>query len=218
MPSLSKRWAFAGAPLAAVLATSVALAAVQQTYSQRFTVKHPGKSSGMTFSATARDSAGGTPTAAKTVTLMFPTGTKIDTGVVPRCVKPTACPAKTKIGSGQATAVFSTLANKLAVTAYNRAGGMVLSITNPLGAPVILKPTIVGRKLTLTIPSLSFNGTPIIVSALSLNISKLGTTKKPYVKTPTSCPKSGAWKFSARFVYVDGTTTTLSSASSCLAH
>jgi hypothetical protein len=210
--------AAAGATLLAALTATVALAATQQTYSQKFTTKHPGKSSGMTFSAAASDPTGAPPVQAKRVVLTFPAGTRVNTGAVSRCVNASKCPAKSQIGSGQAVVLLGTAPQKLSVAAYNRAGGMVLAISNPLGAPVILKPTLSGSTLTLQIPSLRYGAVAILLTRLSLNIKQQGVGPKAYVRTPAACPKAGAWTFGAKFSYIDGTVTSLSSRSPCTAH
>lgn len=211
MSSRLTRSMLAGVILAVVLTTSVAFAASQQTYSQKFTVKHPGQSAGMSFSAAGS-------TQAKTVTLTFPPGTKINTGALPKCFNTSACPAKSKIGSGQATVMLAMSPIRLPVTAYNRAHGMALAIKSSLGAPVVLAPTLSQGKLTITIPSLQVGDAPLVLTDLKLTISKIGTGSKAYVKTPPSCPKQGAWTFTGMFGYADGTATTLTSQSACVRH
>lgn len=216
MSALGSRWAIGAGALAALLVSSVALAATQQTYSQKFTIKASGKSTGMTFAASATDPTGASPVQAKRVTLTFPAGTKIDPGALPKCTTVKACPAKSKIGTGKATVLLGTAPNKLPVTAYNRAGGMVLSVASPLGTPVILQPVLKGTTLTIEVPLLKYSGVSLVLTQLSLDVKKLGTAKRPYVRTPKVCPSTGSWTFGASFVYVDGTSTKLSSVSPCL--
>ncbi len=195
--------------LVSLIGTSVALAAGGQTYSQKFTTSHPRTASGMTFSAA---NTAEVPVQAKTVTLTFPAGTKIDTGALAKCSNPPACPTASKIGSGKANVGLA-----VDVTAYNRAGGMALIVSNPVGPAVILTPKLKGTKLTLQIPSLTFNGQTLVLSKLTLNIRKAGTAKRPYIRTPATCP-AGGWQFTAAFVYVDRTKTTLTSTSACKKH
>lgn len=195
--------------LTAVLSASVALAATTQTYSQKFTTKHPGQSTGLTFAASSTGTGGAAPVQAKTVTLTFPAGTKIDTGAVK---------SGAEVGSGKATVlVGGVTAMSLDVTASNRKGGMTLSVVNPLGHPIVLKPGLSGGKLTLLIPKFNVAGQTIILSKLSLSISKAGSAKRPYARTPKKCP-AGGWKFTGSFVYVDGTKQTLTSKSACVKH
>lgn len=72
-----------------------------------------------------------------------------------------------------------------------------------------------GTTLTITVPSLRVSGQNLILSKLSLNVKSAGTAKKPFLRTPPSCPKSGSWMFSAAFSYTDGSSKSLSSASTC---
>ncbi|HLY48721.1 MAG TPA: hypothetical protein VKR21_05940, partial [Solirubrobacteraceae bacterium] len=107
----------------------------------------------------------------------------------------------------------------LPVTAYNRAGGMVLTVVNPTSTtPIIIEPVLSGNVLTIDIPSLTVLGQPATVAGLTLKIAKHGSAKKAYVTTPKTCPAGKAWPFKARFDYQDGTTTTLTSKSACVKH
>jgi hypothetical protein len=214
--SRRRRYMLLGATLAALTA-SVALAATQQTYSQKFSVKKPGQSTGMTFKSSTHDPSapGGVATAVRTVTLTLPAGAKINNGAVAKCVNPPSCPAKSKVGSGSATSNVAGNAVPTSVVAYNRAGGLVLVIANPLGAPIVLQPSLAGGKLTLTLPDLSFGVVKIVVTDLSLTINKIGSGKKAFTTTPRTCPKSHAWLFQGAFSYADGTRKSLTAKSAC---
>ena len=212
------RVAISAAGLATLLSATVALAATQQTYTQTFTVKHPGKATGMRFTASATDPTGAAPTPTAKVVLTFPSGTKINPRALASCKNTAACSAASRVGSGTATVTLWPATEKLPVVAYNRSGGMVLIISNPLGSPVVLTPTLAGPTLSITIPSLKVGTTPIIVSALSLNINKIGSGRTAYARTPAKCPKSGAWTFAASFTYTTGTVTKLTSESACQRH
>jgi hypothetical protein len=213
-----RRCLLVAATAGSVITASVAVAATQQKYSQKFTTKHPGVSTGLTFSATSSDPTGAIPASAKTVVLTFPAGTRINTGALPKC-KTKVCPAKSKIGVGQATVLLGTVPQKLAVAAYNRAGGMVLVVNNPVGTPVVMKPVLAGSKLTIQVPQLKISGISLTLVHLALTVKPIGVGAKAYVKTPASCPKGGSWTFAARFTYVGGSPPiALTSASPCSAH
>jgi hypothetical protein len=195
-----------GVILAAALMCAVALAGTIQTYSQKFTVKHPGQATGMTLRTSARATGGATPKQPKTVTLTFPSGMKLD---------PFSIGATAKIGSGTATFIGTPART---VTVYNRRPtGMTLVISNPVGMSVTMNGQYahMGGQLVLTIPK--FRIPPAVLSGLSLSI-KAGSTKQPFMRTPTKCP-AGGWKFSAAFVYPAGTPReVLSSTSACVKH
>lgn len=221
--SLRRRpYVLAGATLAtAALTTSLAIAATTQEYSQKFTVKTPGQSTGMAFKARAYDVVKGTPDRAKKVTLTFPSGTKINSGALAKCTNASACSPKSKVGSGKATAIVGTAHLPLAAIAYNRSGGMVLVIGNPLdpAKPFVLQPRFVGSnpiKLILDLPAIKAGQFTAVISELSVVVNKIGTGKKAYVKTPSSCPKGGAWKFTGKFEFVNEGSQTLTSKSPCV--
>jgi hypothetical protein len=213
MSSTRRRWVAAGASVAALLPASIAVAAIQQTYKQTFTTKHPGQKAGMSFTASQPQTGA---VSADTVTITFPKGTTINPKAVPQCRKATACPANSKVGSGTAIVV----GQKNHVDAYNRTGGLVIVVTPAL--PIVpkqyLTPNLKGTTLSLKIKQVEYPpGNPLTLSALTLNINAKGTAKKPYMRTPTKCP-TGGWQFKAAFGYVDGTSLTKTSASPCVKH
>jgi hypothetical protein len=147
-----------------------------------------------------------TPIEAKKVTLTFPSGTKINGGALAKCTNPPACPAKSRLGTGAATVILAS-GVKLALTdigIYNRSGGMVIVINTgvPGLPPVVLKPGLSGLKLTLSLPHLAFpvpggGSISAVLASLSIASNKIGTGKKAYLTTPSSCAKGGGWTFSA---------------------
>lgn len=212
MFSKSKIWVLPIGGAVAIAATSVAVAASNgQSYSQKFTVKRLGKPSGMTFQAAGQ-------VQASSVTLTFPRGTKINTSILTKCTSATSCPASSRIGSGTATVSVAGATLPLPVAAYNRAGGMVLVVTNPLGAPVVLQPSLSGRKLQVTLPALSVGGVPITVTGLELTVTKIRSGHKAYITTPSRCPRSGAWTFTGYFTYPNSPATTIKSRTACKKH
>jgi hypothetical protein len=193
--------------LAAALACAVAVAATTQSYSQKYTTTHPRQATGMTVRWSARATNGGTPAQPKTVTLTFPKGMGLD---------PFAVDATAKIGSG--TAVFSGTPAR-PITVYNRRPtGMTLVISNPVGMSVTLQAQYAGMGSQLVIPIPKFKIPPAVLTGMSLTI-KGGSTQRPFMRTPRTCPSSKAWKFSAAFVYPAGTPTQmLNSTTACVKH
>ena len=186
----------------------VAVAAGSQSYSQKFTVKHPGKPTGVTISAAG-------PVQPKTITLTFPAGTKINQRATPRCTPTLSCPGAALLGWGTATLrVNGTgVTQSMPITVYNRKGGLLLLVWAPGTGQIPLEPTLSGRTLTLSVPTL-----PVTLKALKLTINKVGKGPGAYMRTPATCPKAGVWKFTARFDYPNGTSTTRTSRSACVKH
>ena len=201
-----------GTVVIAALTASVAIAATIQTYHQKFSVKSPGKSTGMAFSASAKDSSGGAPTPAKKVTLTFPSGTRINSGALPKCTNAPHCPPSSLLGTGKATVLLGTSSLPLSANVYNRAGGLAIVILNPV---VVLKPRLVGLKLILDIPVLKVGTTRAILTKLSVTVRTVGRGARAYTTTPRTCPAAKAWTFKALFNYEDGTSKSLTSKSPC---
>jgi hypothetical protein len=223
---------------------AIALAATQQTYTQKYIDKN-GKglnkvnsSVGTDFRVTAIDKAntGGNeqPTPAREVNIKFPAGTKIDTTTVPVCKNldesaNDPCPKNTKVGSGNAEARLKfngTSPIPAKVTAYNRTKGLWLYIVPQVQgqAPIVLKPAFKGLVLVTKIPPLCVPpGQPpscdpalgeAVLTKFNLKTKPFKKGKKTYIKAPAACPKAG-WKFEGTFKYSDGTKKTLPSIQKC---
>jgi len=226
--------AMAGMAIVAVAAASSAMAATQQTYSQKFTVTKAGSATGSLFSASARDpqAVNQQPSPARQVTLTFPSGTKVNTKAVPACsasdtqlaqLGPAACPAKTKVGSGSGKVITPLVTLPLVdakVTAFNRKGGMILLVQPTVSNPVILRPTLAGGKLKISVPQVCLVGTgpdcgEAVLADFTLSLKKI-TSKKTgtYLTTPRKCP-AGGWVFKSAFTFKDGTTQALESKQAC---
>ena len=199
-----------GAAITLAAASAAVAASGGQSYAQKFTAKRPGQPTGVTFRAAG-------PVQANSVTLTFPKGTKINTAALTRCANTANCPPASKIGSGTATVSFAGATPSLPVTAYNRAGGMVLVVAIA-PTPVVLEPTLSGRKLQVSLPALSLGGVPISVTGLQLTVSKIASGHKAYIKTPSRCPSSGRWLFTGSFTYPSAPPRTIKSLSACKKH
>ena len=132
----------------------------------------------------------------------FPPGTRFDTAAVKRCNATDqeienneqgvagACPAASKVGTGKGTAYLGDGAEPIVfdLGLYNRKGGMILDIMLAGKTAFFAAPSIVGRKMTIPLsqtPSLNAR-----ITAFELTVSKKGTARKPYLRTPATCPKS----------------------------
>jgi hypothetical protein len=229
--------AITGAVMLAVAA--IALAATEQTYSQKYVNKN-GKglnkvnsSVGTFFKVTAIDHANTAnneqPSPAREVKIAFPAGSKIDQSTVPYCARldesaTEVCPKNTKIGGGSAEARiklpgYPPIPAK--VTAYNRRKGLFLYIVPqaPGQAPIVLKPTFKGLLLITKIAPLCVAGDcaangEAVLTKFQLTTKPFTKAKKTFIKAPPNCPKAG-WKFEATFKYADKTSKTLKSFQTC---
>lgn len=136
------------------------------------------------------------------ITVTFPSGTKFDTAAVARCTASdqeiqdnpggvaAACPAASKIGTGKGTAYLGDAPDPLVfdLGIYNRKGGMILDIMLGGKTAFFAAPSIAGRKLTIPLsqtPSLNAR-----ITAFEFSVAKKGKARKPYLRTPATCPAS----------------------------
>ena len=136
------------------------------------------------------------------ITVNFPAGTRFDGTAVERCTASEeevesneqgvagVCPAASKVGTGKGTAFLGDGAEPIVfdLGLYNRKGGMLLDIMLAGKTAFYAAPTIVGRKMTIPLsqtPSLNAR-----ITAFELTVSKKGTKRKPYLRTPATCPSS----------------------------
>jgi predicted Zn-ribbon and HTH transcriptional regulator len=215
--------AIAGAVMLAVAA--IAMAATDTTYTQTYTNKKAGKSTGTFFKTTSIDSSNTAnnmqPSPTRRLTITFPKGTKINQKAAPFCKQlqedepnGNVCPKKTKIGDGHAEARLKfngTAPIPATVTAYNRKKGLWLYIVPqaPGQAPIVLKPKFKGLRLITNVPPLcvlndcATNGEAVLTE-FDLTTKAIKKHKKVFLTTPAKCTKAG-WTFKALFEYDPGT-------------
>jgi transglutaminase-like putative cysteine protease len=137
------------------------------------------------------------------IAISFPPGTIFNSRAVRRCPRFTdeqvqqaengvqdLCPAASKIGTGKGTAYLGDAPDPITfdLGLYNRAGGMVLDILLNDKTAFWAAPTLAGRKLTIPLtqtPDLNAR-----ITAFEIAISRKGTARRPYLRTPASCPRS----------------------------
>ena len=161
------------------------------------------------------------------ITIAFPPGTKIDRTAVPRCTASSeetdanadkvqgVCPPESQIGTGKATVyvgddpkptVFDlALYNHTTVTIVDiRLGGKTAFFS---GA------TMKGRRLVIPL-----DRTPELkarITGVELTVEKGGTRRKPYLRTPATCPAKGRWTASIAAREAGAGRVTTSDATAC---
>ena len=166
----------------------------------------------------------------RTVKIKLPKGLRFDVNAVAKCKEstledpnqgPSACPAGSIVGTGTATADARPLLPDLVpadVTAYNGLLDVDLNGQPQSAVPAILvvahsknpdttnflPAEIHGTSLVLNLtPNDPANPAPFTIQDISLGIRRAGSRKKPYLRSPTSCPKGG-WMFSQTDVFDTG--------------
>lgn len=220
-------WLLVGAVVCG--AAGVALASPQFASTVAFTYSSttPGTPSGFDSLATFSDPGepGGKPKELIRIRVGFHPGTRLDTTALPRCrasdtevriLGLRACPASTRLGTVQGEGVIST--------------GLRF---NPIGhlfnarRAIIVVATVDGRYATsfrddVTRDSITVNfRIPRGISFtrfkphIPRHFKKRGKRRKAYMRTPPSCPASGAWTTTVVFFYRDGSTQELTAATPC---
>jgi hypothetical protein len=178
------------------------------TYSVSFSPNHPGSSSALTFTISDAQQ----PTAS-TVTL--PAGTVLNRKAVGDCSAPPACDPSTQVGTGTASAQYQQYTIPLSFAMFNTSTGVAVIIDVPNGSPKIFTPTWSGNSLAIPYPNGTYKGQPIVTTKISLAFNKIGSGRKAFIRTPSTCPKAG-WASTASLQFsATGTTTPLNASAKC---
>jgi len=216
--------------LASVAALSLPAAALAQS-AQAPTVKlklsHVAKSrSGLALDATFGTGADGKPRILTATKVSLPKGSVFNTRAVARCTAAMAqvqaaaggaadvCPAKSRIGSATAEAIIGdgTAPIDFGGSVWNFADGPLLELDIGTAPAYYITSKI---KANTVLFDLS-NATSLNAHAtkVSVEIGKAGANKKPFLRTPSTCPK-GKWTASELDTFSDGTTATAKTTVPC---
>ena len=237
-----------------LVAASMALATgTQQKYSETYSSSKAGQptASSLTLSATDPTNSGAfnQPNPARSVEIDFPPGTIVDYKTVAQCTASdldfqnkgaSACPGKTKIGSGSASANtgFPPPITEIpaTITAFNGKKQLILYIVPNGGAsnPFVIRAALQGSKtkpklVTKVAPNCIPPGKPTDtppcggkeapLDSFKLTVLKKtsgkGKNRKSFITTPAKCPKSKKWVFTAKLTYRDDPPKTITSTQAC---
>jgi hypothetical protein len=206
----------------AAVAAPGASAGVRVDYKQMFTTQVPGRSTGTDTRLLYKNPKDpkAKPIPVRREEFTFPAGTTYDESVVPDCTASdaeirlfgkSACPAASWIGGGQGDTSmtgFGPGEDALDVDAWDDAGVLVVfgrSHDFPaIGA--VARGHRKGQTMIVDVPSTP-GGPPDGESALRRIhhvFPPRSAGKRALMRTPRKCPRSGFWKFSARFTFADG--------------
>jgi hypothetical protein len=201
---------------------SVAIGATSNgtTYEQAFTTKTPNGSTGFKtqIDTTKTADSTGKPKASRRVIVTFARGFEFDTSVLPTCTAATlrargaaGCPSKSRIGTGEASAVTGLTSIdpvENTVTAFNSRNGILFLIRSKPGEPsatLVIEGKLRGRTLTTTVPKLPqptpFGEAILTKFSVSIKAARKGRgSRAKYYATAGPCPRSGEWTTAATFV------------------
>ena len=238
----------------ALAVTAIAVAATSQTMTTTFTKNTEKTSVGVKFQTSSEDTENPKnqqPKAVRKLDLDLPAGTRVQPSAVAACTAtddeliqegPSACPRKSTVGTGKATAKFhrSDLRDvNVVVTAFAGKNGLVLHLDPDLSNSFVLRPKWSGRLtngpvLKTTVPPNCFPpaqnqggtcrdpntgaaGEEVILNSFQLNtIAKQrgkGARRKILIRSPKTC--KGTWTFGVLYTYADGSTDDLDYKQTC---
>jgi hypothetical protein len=229
--------------ISAALVASLAWAATAQAqsyqdFSATFTTRATSANSGyrLAIDYVNPGDPQGKPYSVSKVVQTLHAGTRIDTSVPPRCEASDAeviargagaCPAETKIGSGDLEVDLGAGAGPLPrivendVTYFNADGALIL-MTESTNTPTIVRTAsrvrVGERTFTSMVPPIPAAPPPdpfLAIRRTHASLDAVTAGGRSFITTPPTCPGSGAWTNTAEFTYRNGTTQTATSTSPC---
>ena len=217
--------AIAGLLAAAMLAAlpAAAQAGARADYRQVFTTPVPGASTGTDTQIFYKnpDDPNAKPSPVRHERFTFPKGTQFDDGVAPACQAsdleaqvegPDACPHETWMGGSQGDTTMSGFEGDgempLTVDGFNDGDGLLL-IAGPTQYPMlhfVTRTVRTGRVIDVDVAR-GPGGPPEGESALRRIhhvFAPRSLGPRATQRTPSTCPKSGYWTFTAQFTFADG--------------
>ncbi len=219
------------AAMLAMAGIAVASSQFKQTAKVTLTATKPNAPTGFKASIFSSDPGAplGQPVALKVLTITFPNGTQFNfnSKAIKLCkatdaeivgTKGTACPGKSKLGSGSATAmampVFPSIPELATVFAGANKDLIVLIVPKAgAGSTLVLHAKITNAKLVVTLPKLEASGLKIVLVQLAVDVKASGKGKNAFARAGRCTKKQ--FIVTSRFLYEDGTTLKLKSTSKC---
>ena len=207
---------------AAVAVAPGAQAGTRADYRQMFTTSTPGTSTGTDTQILYKNPSdpGAKPIPVRREVFTFPDGTTYDESVVPDCTASdaeimllgkSACPPDSWMGGGQGDTTMTGFPGAgetaLDLDGWDDAGDMVLfGRDHASGIGFVTRARRQGQVITVEVPR-SPGGPPDGESALRRvhNVFPARSAgERAYMRTPPTCPRSGAWTFKAQLTFADG--------------
>jgi hypothetical protein len=212
-------------------ATGVALGSAQfkQTAKVTLTATKPNASSGINAAIFSSDPGAEfqKPQALKVLTLTFPAKTRFNfkSKAIAQCtasdveIKATggaACPAKSRLGSGSATANGAPVLPTIPETVSAFAGKdevLLLLVPKLAGSTSVLHGKVSGNRLTVELPAIAVGPVSIVLTELRLSVKAIGKGSSTFLRAGKCTKKRFVVKSS--FLYQTGEKLTLTSSSKC---
>jgi hypothetical protein len=218
--------------VAALAGAAAAQATPRQTGEFHFTSTTPGAVTGNHLDVVFQnpDDPALKPYSVDQMIVHIPPGTVTDTTALPQChatdaeiyaFGPAACPADSKIGSGDAYSAQGGGApdSHSVLTHFNNQDEVVgIGVVDDVPITTIDRTKLEPDKSTSTFPL--FPGVPppepyTPVHSLTIDFPPHEVNGRAYTRTPPTCPAAGYWTFIVDFKYRDGVTESIVSHSPC---
>ena len=220
------------AVLGTVLAVSLATGGsaspqFASTFGLTYSSQSPGSPSGFDVASTWSDPGepGGKPKEVVKIKLVFAPGTRLDTSALPVCRASDAkvqrralkaCPASTKVGSVRTEGAISTGDRFHPVsTLFNARKAIIVVVMLDRRLITNFRDDVERNSVTINLKIPGGISLTSLAAHTPRHFQKRGKRRKAYMRTPPTCPASGAWTNQATFTYRDGSTQTLSSETPC---
>lgn len=180
---------------------------VYESVRLRYTAHEPGTRSGLIYAVRQRAVPAGTqPPPVRSVAFRFHAGTRFDTRATRECTAaddeltqrgPRACAAGSVLGTGQATIFIGAAEDVVArATAINVRNGLRVVLQTESGTVLrVLQGRIRGAVVRARLPRVALaGGREAALTSFRLNIRASGTRRRPYLRTPRTCPHDGHWR------------------------
>jgi len=211
---------------AVALPASAALAQSAQAPTLKLKLSRFAKgNSGVTIDANFGTGADGKARILTATKMSLPKGSVFNTKAVARCAATQdqinaaggaskACPPASEIGSATAEAIIGdgTTPTEFSGSIWNYASGPLVELDIGDTPAYYISSTIKANSVLFDLsnaPSLNAHATKVTVK-----IDNAGTRKKPFLRTPKTCPK-GKWSASGLDTFSDGTTATVKTTVPC---
>ena len=229
-------WRLLGSLTAALVATGLFATAsaspqFSSTFGLTFSTGTPGAPAGLDLLASWSDPGGvnRVPKAATKLVFAGPPGTKFDTSALPRCrasdedianLSVRACPRASKIGTvkGQGLIVTGNPFNTIA-TLFNarRQIIVIVQLVDDRRLITYFRDDVRGNTVSVNLKIPGGVALTRFEAHLPRHFRRIKGKRRAYLRTPPTCPPTGAWTTTATFSYRDGSSQQLTAPSPCKA-
>jgi hypothetical protein len=228
MKTLKVTAALAGIAMFSLASFAYASSQFTQTAKITLTATKAGKPTGFKASLLSADPGALQPQGLKKLTITLPTATKFNfrSSAIKQCKASdieitatlgSACPSKSRIGSGTATANGAPVIPLIPENAKAYVGkNQIIFLLTPAasaGQVLVLHGKVSANKVTTEVPVINASGLNVVITSLNLTVKTVGSGTKAFI-TAGKCT-GGKFVVKSSFLYQGGATLAIPSSSKC---